>query len=55
MDWEFDVLGIIEKVMKYVVHLSKKMYLNSHKVSKQQRISFWSQGILGIKNQVTCY
>jgi hypothetical protein len=27
----------------------KKKYFSSHKLSKQQSTSFWSQGILGIK------
>jgi hypothetical protein len=39
--------------VKYVVHSSKKklkfFYFSSHKLPKQQSISFWSQGILGVK------
>jgi hypothetical protein len=27
----------------------KKIYFSSHKLSKQQSTSFWSQGILGVK------
>jgi hypothetical protein len=48
-----DVLGVHEKLVKYVVHLSKKklkkIYFSSHKLPKQQSTSFWSQGILGVK------
>jgi hypothetical protein len=29
----------------------KKNYFSSHKLPKQQSTSFWSQGILGVKNQ----
>jgi hypothetical protein len=28
----------------------KKYYFSSHKLPKQQSTSFWSQGILGVKN-----
>jgi hypothetical protein len=28
----------------------KKKYFSSHKLPKQQSTSFWSQGILGVKN-----
>jgi hypothetical protein len=31
----------------------KKNYFSSHKLPKQQRTSFWSQGILGVKRQLT--
>jgi hypothetical protein len=27
----------------------KKIYFSSHKLPKQQSTSFWSQGILGVK------
>jgi hypothetical protein len=29
----------------------KKKYFSSHKLPKQQSISFWSQGILGVKRK----
>jgi hypothetical protein len=49
---KFDVLGVHRKLVKYVVHLSKrkieKKYFSSHKLPKQQSTSFWSQGILGV-------
>jgi hypothetical protein len=50
---EFDVLGVHGKLVKYVVHLSKrnnwkKNKKSSHKLPKQQSTSFWSQGILGV-------
>jgi hypothetical protein len=52
------VLGIHRKLVKYVVHLSKRERLeknnnSSHKLSKQQSTNFWSQGILGIKVEAT--
>ena len=55
MESEFDKLGVHEKLMKYVVHSSKrkkfkKIYFSSHKLPKQQSTNFWFQGILGIKN-----
>jgi hypothetical protein len=50
---ELGVLGVHEKLVKYVVHLSfkknEKEKKSSHKLPKQQSTSFWSQGILGIK------
>jgi hypothetical protein len=49
---ELGVLGVHGKLVKYVVHSSKKLkkiYFSSHKLPKQQSISFWSQGILGVK------
>jgi hypothetical protein len=51
------VLGVHGKLVKYVVHLSKrknlkKIYFSSHKLPKQQSTSFWSQGILGVKKAV---
>jgi hypothetical protein len=54
MELELDMLGNLGKLVKYVVHLfkRKKMKKNdfsSLKLPKQQLISFWSQGILGIK------
>jgi hypothetical protein len=50
---ELYVLGVHGKLVKYVVHSSKrkklrKNYFSSHKLPKQQSTSFWSQGILGI-------
>jgi hypothetical protein len=49
---ELDVLGVYEKLVKYVVHFSKrklkKNHFSSHKLPKQQLTSFWSQGILGV-------
>jgi hypothetical protein len=54
MESELDVLGVHGKLVKYVVHLSKrknwkKIKNSSHKLPKQQSTSFWSQGILGVK------
>jgi hypothetical protein len=54
MKLELDVLGVHGKLVKYVVHSSKrkkieKNYFSSHKLPKQQWTSFWSQGILGVK------
>jgi hypothetical protein len=50
---ELDVLGVHGKLVKYVVHSSKRKngqnYFSSHKLPKQQSTSFWSQGILGVK------
>jgi hypothetical protein len=50
---ELGVLGVHGKLVKYVVHSSKrklkKNYFSSHKLPKQQSTSFWSQGILGVK------
>jgi hypothetical protein len=50
------VLDVIGKVVKYVVHLSKKiekkLKLSSHKLPKQQSTSFWSQGILGVNRRM---
>jgi hypothetical protein len=51
---ELDILGVHRKLMKYVVHLSKRKKLkkndfSSHKLPKQQSTRFWSQGILGVK------
>jgi hypothetical protein len=53
---EFDVLGVPGKLVKYLVHSSKKEtmkknYFSSYKLPKQQSTSFWSQGILGIKSK----
>jgi hypothetical protein len=50
---ELDVLGVHRKLVKYVVHSSKrkkfkKIYFSSHKLPKQQSTTFWSQGILGV-------
>jgi hypothetical protein len=51
---ELGMLGVHGKLVKYVVHSSKrknlkKIYFSSHKLPKQQSTSFWSQGILGVK------
>jgi hypothetical protein len=50
---ELDVLGVHKKLVKYVVHLSKrkieKNKISSYKLPKQHLTSFWSQGILGVK------
>jgi hypothetical protein len=51
---EFDVLGVHGKLVKYVVHSSKRINWknknkkSSHKLPKQQLSSFWSQGILRV-------
>jgi hypothetical protein len=55
---ELGVLGVHGKLVKYVVHSSKrkklkKNYFSSHKLPKQQSTSFWSQGILGVKTVYT--
>jgi hypothetical protein len=55
MESELGVLGVHGKLVKYVVHSSKrkkmkKKYFSSHKLPKQQSTSFWSQGILGVKS-----
>jgi hypothetical protein len=52
---EFDVLSVLGKLVKYVVLLSKRNKLkkndfSSQKLPKLQLTSYWSQGILGIKN-----
>jgi hypothetical protein len=51
---ELGMLGVHGKLVKYVVHSYKrknlkKIYFSSHKLPKQQSTSFWSQGILGVK------
>jgi hypothetical protein len=52
-DSELGALGVHGKLLKYVVHLSKrknwKNYFSSQKLPKQQSTNFWSQGILGVK------
>jgi hypothetical protein len=50
----YGVLGVHGKLVKYVVHSSKrnngkKNYFSLHKLLKHQLTSFWSQGILGVK------
>ena len=50
---ELDVFGVHRKLVKYVVHLSKrkktlKYIFSSHKLPKLQSNSFWPQGILGV-------
>jgi hypothetical protein len=48
---ELDVLGVLGKLVKYVVHLfieNSKNKNSSHKLPKLQSTRFWSQGILGI-------
>jgi hypothetical protein len=46
---ELGVLGVRGKLVKYVVHSSKKnlkrIFFFSHKLPKQQSTSFWSQGV----------
>jgi hypothetical protein len=47
------VLGVHGKLVKYVVHSSKrkkkiKKKISSQKLPKQQSTNFWSQGILGV-------
>jgi hypothetical protein len=55
MELELDMLGVHGKLMKYVVHLSKRKYskkkkhFSSHKLPELQSTSFWSQGILGVQ------
>jgi hypothetical protein len=54
MESELVVLDVHGKLVKYVVHSSKrkklkKKYFSSHKLPKKQSTSFWSQGILGVK------
>jgi hypothetical protein len=53
MESEFDVLGVHGKLVKYILHSSKrkiekKLKNSSHKLPKQQSTSFWSQEILGV-------
>jgi hypothetical protein len=50
---ELDVLGVPEKLVKYVLHSlkrkkRKKKKISSHKLPKQQSTNFRSQGILGV-------
>jgi hypothetical protein len=50
MELEYDILGVGGKLVKYVVHFSKrkswkKIYFSFHRLPKQQLTSFWSQGI----------
>jgi hypothetical protein len=52
---ELDVLGVHGKLVKYVVHSSrkkkmKKNYFSSHMLPKQQSTNFWSQRILGVNH-----
>jgi hypothetical protein len=54
MDLEFDVLDVAKKLVKYVVHLSKRkiwkyIYISFHRVPKQRMTNFWSEGILEVK------
>ena len=51
------MLGVHGKLVKYVIHLSKRKKIEnnnffSHKVPKQQSTSFWFQGILGVNPQI---
>jgi hypothetical protein len=50
---ELDVLGVHGKHLKCCSLIQKKKLkkidFSSHKLSKQQSTSFWSQGILGVK------
>jgi hypothetical protein len=45
---ELDVLGVHEKLVKYVVHSFKRL---KKKYFSSQLTSFWSQGILGVKDR----
>jgi hypothetical protein len=52
MELEFDVRGVPRKLVKFLVHLSKRIkknknHFSSHKLPKLQSTNFWSQGILG--------
>jgi hypothetical protein len=53
---ELDVLSILGKLVKYVIHLSKrknwKKNISSHKLPKEQSTNFWSQGILVAKDPI---
>ena len=55
MELKLDVLGVHEKLVKYVVHLSKrkeidkKFIFSSYKLSKLQLTNFWFKRILGVK------
>jgi hypothetical protein len=56
MELEVDMLSVHGKLVKYVVHSSRRkddFYKknSSHKLPKQQSTSFWSQGILGVKKE----
>jgi hypothetical protein len=56
MESELGVLGVHGKLVKYVVHSSKRKKLkkndfSSHKLPRQQSTNFWSQGILGVKKK----
>jgi hypothetical protein len=42
---ELDMLDVLGKLVKYVVHWSNYLFIFSHKVPKLQSTSFWSQGI----------
>ena len=55
MESELIMLCVPGKLVKYVVHLSKrkttkKNYCSSHKLPKQQSSSFGYKGIFGIKD-----
>jgi hypothetical protein len=52
---ELGMIGVHGKLVKYVIHSFKrknfkKTFFFSHKLSKQQSTSFWSQRILGVKS-----
>jgi hypothetical protein len=58
MESALDVLGVHGKLVKYVVHSSKRFFLkkkhfSSHKLPKQQSTNFGSQGILGVNPERT--
>jgi hypothetical protein len=50
-----DMLDVHGKLVKYVVHLSKRKkteknyFFFTHATQKLQSTNFWSQGILGVK------
>jgi hypothetical protein len=53
LELEFEVLGVSRKLVKYIVHSSKKNwnknYFSLCRVSKQKTINFRSHGNLGVK------
>jgi hypothetical protein len=56
MELELDVLDVHKKLVKYVVHSSKRKklkrkYFSSHKLPKQQLTNFWS----GLRWSLQCW
>jgi hypothetical protein len=53
MESELDVLGVPEKLVKYVIYSSKrkieKKRISSQKLPKMQSTTFWFQGVLEVK------